>query len=76
MYFDTPLKTSRVDLTTQSSPRHLARIENFAPPLLKERILFGNEKREMEGTEDTTMGVQIEEDMNAIRVMQIVMQEL
>jgi hypothetical protein len=32
MYFDTLLKTSRVDFTTQSSPRYLPRIGNFVPP--------------------------------------------
>ena len=76
MYYDTSLKTSRVDWSSLFSPRWLSRNgKTFFPP--RDRI-FENLEREMDGgdgtrkdTEDTTF-VQIEEVMCAIRTLSFV----
>ncbi len=54
-------------MSALSSPRHLSRIVNFF--YTQNKDFFGEE---MEGTEDITMGVQLEEEMCVIREMQIV----
>jgi hypothetical protein len=77
MYYDTSLKTSRVDWSALFSPRRVSRIGNFFS-LPQKRIL---RKREMDGSdetrkdtdfEDTTMLVQIDEVMCAIRSLSFV----
>jgi hypothetical protein len=72
MYFDTSLKTSRVDLSTLPSPRSDGGVchwlGTFPPP--KNKDFWGNEEEDEvsdQVTEDTTMGVRIEEEMRVIR---------
>jgi hypothetical protein len=79
MYYDTSLKTSRVDRSTLFSPRCLSRNGNFFFP--SQKTFFGKKDlEEMDGsdgtrkdtdTEDTTI-VQIEEVERAIRVLTFV----
>ncbi len=61
MYFDTSLKTSRVNLSPLSRLYNLVPVTCHGLGTFLYGFLFGNEKWEMEVTEDTTMGVQIED---------------
>ena len=68
MYFETSLKTSRVDLSALSSPRRLSRNGNFFFPPQKDFL----RKREMDGSDGTrkdTEDAQIEEVKCAIRAL-------
>ncbi len=72
------LKTSRVDRSTLFSPRWMSgmsQIGNFPPPKKdseKERWTGATEPGNHKDTEDTTMIVQIEEVIRAIRVLSFV----
>jgi hypothetical protein len=69
MYYDTSLKSSRVDWSASFSPKRLSRIGNFF--FLTRKRIFEKERDGRTGTckdtEDTSMLVQIEEVMRAIR---------
>ncbi len=72
MYYDTSLKTSRIDLTALFSPRSLSRNGNFFFSFkdLGEREMDGIDGTHKD-TEDTTL-VQIEELERTIRALQFV----